>query len=102
MGEGKPMKLLNRKHLGPPGTPLPPNAVYIGRRNLYYRMPQSKWASPFTGRDAVPRYRERLLATPEQMAALPELHGKDLVCWCAPRRPCHGEVLMELLEAADG
>jgi hypothetical protein len=26
---------------------------------------------------------------------LPELHSRDLVCWCAPL-PCHGDVLLEL------
>src|SRR5215831_6014372 len=31
----------------------------------------------------------------ELMAALPELRGKDLACWCSPE-PCHGEVLLEL------
>jgi hypothetical protein len=30
------------------------------------------------------------------MAALPELAGKHLVCWCAPLK-CHAEVLIELV-----
>ena len=29
------------------------------------------------------------------LAALHELRGKNLVCWCAPKR-CHAEVLIEL------
>jgi hypothetical protein len=29
------------------------------------------------------------------MAALHELRGKDLVCWCAPER-CHAWVLIKL------
>jgi hypothetical protein len=29
------------------------------------------------------------------MQALPELRGRDLVCWCAPCA-CHGDVLIEL------
>jgi hypothetical protein len=29
------------------------------------------------------------------MAALHELAGRDLVCWCAPL-PCHGDVLLRL------
>ena len=33
--------------------------------------------------------------TPELMAALPELRGKDLACWCSPE-PCHGAVPLEL------
>jgi hypothetical protein len=32
------------------------------------------------------------------MAALHELRGKELVCWCAPER-CHAEVLIELANA---
>jgi hypothetical protein len=34
------------------------------------------------------------------MAALPEFRGKDLVCWCAPEE-CHGDVLLELVNASD-
>jgi hypothetical protein len=30
-----------------------------------------------------------------RVAALHELRGKNLVCWCAPER-CHAEVLIEL------
>lgn len=32
---------------------------------------------------------------PRTAAALPELAGKTLGCWCAPR-PCHGDVLVRL------
>jgi Domain of unknown function (DUF4326) len=32
---------------------------------------------------------------PSLIAALHELRGKHLVCWCAPER-CHAEVLIEL------
>jgi hypothetical protein len=32
---------------------------------------------------------------PKVLTALPELRGRDLVCWCAPL-PCHGDVLLEL------
>ena len=28
------------------------------------------------------------------MAALPELRGKDLLCWCAPEA-CHGDLLLK-------
>lgn len=67
--------------------------VYIGR--------PSKWGNPFViGRDGtreevVAKYREWLLQQPELMAALPELKGKVLACWCAPEL-CHGHVLVEL------
>jgi len=32
------------------------------------------------------------------MAALPELRGKVLGCWCAPKA-CHGDVLVSLANA---
>ena len=93
-----------KKDLGPPGTPLPANAVYIGRRNPRYGSPASEWADRIgfaatarvRGDREVPR-----LDRSEARPALPELKGKDLVCWCAPER-CHGEVLLELLEQMDG
>jgi hypothetical protein len=35
------------------------------------------------------------------MAALSELRGKDLICWCAPEA-CHADVLLELANPAPG
>lgn len=32
--------------------------------------------------------------------ALDELRGKDLACWCPLERPCHADVLLELVLAA--
>ena len=77
-----------------------PNEVYIGRqtRNGWKK---SRWANPFKlSRDGDPAaviamYRRWLMQRPVLLAALPELHGKDLVCWCAPEA-CHGDVLLEL------
>lgn len=37
--------------------------------------------------------RERLLRT------LPELRGRDLMCWCPPDQPCHADVLIEMANA---
>ena len=60
--------------------------------------PQS---NPFViGRDGsrdevIAKYRAWIVRQPELMAALPELRGKSLLCWCAPER-CHADVLMEL------
>src|SRR4051794_35653764 len=79
---------------------LGPNEAYIGRhpRNGWRK---SKWATPFKlSRDAdrdlvIAMYRRWLLHRPDLLAALPELRGKDLVCWCAPEA-CHGDVLIEL------
>jgi hypothetical protein len=74
-----------------------PYDVYIGRG--------SKWGNPYKvgaiksyDRDTVIRlYREWILGRPELVAALPELSGKVLGCWCAPR-PCHGDVLVSLVD----
>lgn len=81
-------KVLNKKRSG-----VPVGAIYIGR--------PSKWGNPFViGKDGtrdevIAKYRTYLLRDAQLMAALPELRGKDLVCWCAPCA-CHGDVLLEL------
>lgn len=71
-------------------------AIYIGR--------PSKWGNPFViGADG---YREQVVAAyrawiqdqPHLLDALPELAGKTLVCFCAPKA-CHGDVLADLVEA---
>ena len=67
--------------------------VYIGQT--------SKWGHPFAiGRDGmreqvIERYERWLLERPALSAALAELCGKVLGCWCAPRA-CHGDVLVRL------
>lgn len=78
--------------------------VYIGRAVPRRRLKGSKWANPFpisaelSRQGAVDKYRAWLSTQKELIAALPELYGKDLICWCAPE-PCHGQVLLEWLEA---
>lgn len=70
--------------------------VYIGR--------PSKWGNSFAiGRDGtrakvIEKYRAWVLQQPELLAALYELKGKILGCWCAPLA-CHGGVLAELADA---
>ncbi len=67
--------------------------VYIGR--------PSTWGNPYEiGKDGdretvIRKYREYLLSNPTLVAQLPELEGKTLGCWCAPKA-CHGDVLVEL------
>jgi Domain of unknown function (DUF4326) len=81
-------RLLNKRRVE-----VAPYAVYIGR--------PSKWGNPFEiGRDGtraevIAKHRAWLCDQPELMAALPELKGRDLLCWCAPLA-CHGNTLMEL------
>jgi hypothetical protein len=67
--------------------------VYVGR--------PSKWGNPFAiGRDGprdevIAKHRAWIARQPSLMAALHELRGKNLGCWCAPQR-CHAEVPIEL------
>jgi hypothetical protein len=95
--------LINLTH-----KPRPAFDVYIGRAQFcgteYFE--PSPWANPFSWRklgrqEALRRYEERLLNTPELLERLPELEGKVLACWCAPR-PCHGHVLLRLIEERRG
>ena len=57
------------------------------------------WGNPFRiGPDGsrlvvVVKYKRWLPTRPDLMAALGELRGRDLLCWCAPDL-CHGNVLM--------
>jgi hypothetical protein len=81
-----------------------PYDVYIGRQNPRYRVRRSKWANPFKiGPDGdreqvLAKYRAWLQEHPELLAALPELRGKVLGCWCKPLA-CHGDILAELAES---
>jgi hypothetical protein len=77
-----------------------PYDAYIGR--------PSKWGNPFSHlpntlaqyrvanrEEAIRSYEAWLKSQPELLAALPELRGKVLGCWCAPQA-CHGDVLLQL------
>jgi hypothetical protein len=72
--------------------------VYIGR--------PSKWGNPFEiGKDGdratvIRKYREWVVSQPRLMAALHELQGKVLGCWCSPKA-CHGDVLASLANGSD-
>jgi hypothetical protein len=78
--------------------------IYIGRqaRGGYK---QSKWANPYTiGPDGtrdqvIAKYEAYLQTRPDLLAALPELRGKVLGCWCKPLA-CHGDVLARLADEA--
>jgi hypothetical protein len=77
-----------------------PYDVYIGRGR------GSVWGNPYRiGEDGdrqtvIRKYREYLHSGPSLMAKVPELTGKTLGCWCAPKA-CHGDVLVELLEGGE-
>jgi uncharacterized protein DUF4326 len=70
-----------------------PYDVYIGRGG--------KWGSPLkigvhgTREQVIDLYEQWLLNQPHLMAAISELTGNTLGCWCAPHA-CHGEVLTRL------
>ena len=74
--------------------------VYIGRG--------SKWGNHFAiGKDGtreqvIAKYRKWITAPRNWTLRrdLPELKGKVLGCWCAPKA-CHGDVLIELVEELD-
>ena len=82
-------KVLNARQVGKLSTA---DRVYVGR--------PSKWGNPFViGRDGsrdevIAKYRAWIVRQPALMAALPELRGKSLICWCSPNR-CHADVLIE-------
>jgi len=62
----------------------------------------SKWGNPFQiGRDGdrqrvIQMYEVHVRRRPDLLAALPELVGKRLGCYCKPEA-CHGDVLVKLL-----
>ena len=68
--------------------------IYIGRG--------SKWGNPFIigkdgDRDEVcDLYEKQYINNPTFIATVKQnLKGKDLVCFCAPKR-CHGDFLLEV------
>jgi hypothetical protein len=69
--------------------------VYIGRGSV--------WGNPFkigkhgTREEVIAKYEEYILSNSELLERLPELKGKVLGCWCAPRL-CHGDILVRLLQ----
>lgn len=71
--------------------------VYIGR--------PSKWGNPYeigkdgTREEVIDKYEKYILNSPV-LADIEELRGKVLGCWCSPL-PCHGDVLIKLLESSN-
>lgn len=69
------------------------SGVYVGRPSRW----GNPWSTPEDGprTEVIERYARWLLTQPDLLAALPELAGHHLVCWCAPL-PCHADVLLFL------
>lgn len=93
------------------------NNVNIGRRGIViikddeetcrYPKTDSKWANKFkvgkdgTREECIEKYRQYILKKIEKNPEkynIEELRGKKLGCWCKPD-PCHGDVLIEILNA---
>ena len=84
-------RVLNKRTHG-----IPAGAVYVGR--------PTRWGNPFhmhseVARNLVCDQYENWIMAPEQLsdrvAIRRELRGKDLVCWCAPKR-CHADTLLRI------
>ncbi len=86
--------------------------VRIQRYDVFIGRP-SKWGSPYTHlrgetlarylvrtrAEAVEMYRDWIQTQPQLLAALHELKGKRLGCYCRDDGPCHGHILAELADA---
>ena len=81
-----------------------PRVVRIGK-NLGVRVDRgTNWGNPFIMRNNTINERNRVCNLFEQYAVwrlsieldwLDMLYGKNLACWCAPKR-CHAETLLRL------
>lgn len=90
------------------GWRMPPDTVYVGR--------PSKWGNPFVVGEPNPYIPDRQVEdrrhaynlyvghAPLQArlfsAAMQELRGKDLACWCPLDQPCHADMLLEVVNFA--
>ena len=80
------------------------DAVYVGRASPRRGLAESAFGNPFiegrhgTRAEVIEKYRSWLLGRQELLLRLPELRGRRLACWCSPL-PCHGDVLVELVDA---
>jgi hypothetical protein len=68
----------------------------------------TKWANPHrptlrsaeANAAAVAAYEQHLAEHPELLAAARrELADKDLACWCALDLPCHGDILLRVIQS---
>ena len=75
--------------------------LYIGRP--FAEFPESIWANRYrigpdgSREDVVKQYELDTRRNLRLMAAVPDLTGLDLGCWCYPN-PCHGHVLLKLVQ----
>ena len=78
-----------------------PQNIYIGRKTEF--LEASKWANPFAisytnnRESVVSKFEQYIRNNCELLKDIQELKGKNLGCWCHPKR-CHGTVLKQLLQ----
>jgi hypothetical protein len=80
--------------------------VYIGRGsgfgNPYTHEKNTMGRYVGSREKAVEMYREYVLSHPGLIENIKSLKGKVLGCWCktpeSPNIPCHGDVIIEILE----
>lgn len=103
--------------VGQKGWKLPPNAVFVGKRDPSSVPPKDHappgyrftfgrmYANPWDWRDfegdpdprlsAKQKYHDYLVQYPELVLEVRrELSARDLVCWCRLDQPCHADVLL--------
>ena len=78
-----------------------PKNVYIGRKK--YPLEASKWANPYpiskteNRETVVNRFEFYIRNNGQLLKDIHQLKGKNLGCWCAPKR-CHGNILQQLVK----
>jgi hypothetical protein len=89
------------------GWRMPENTVKVDRTTRYgnpFKVTEDRteadvamafhtWLTVDSCHAGIPERRAALLA------ALPQLRGKNLACWCKLGEPCHADVLLELANA---
>jgi hypothetical protein len=85
-----------------------PNNVYVARGGIVFidgqRFPKvgSIWANPFKNQDnVIEKYEEYIrkkIIDENLTEELLKLKGKNLGCWCFGKKPCHGEILVKLID----
>lgn len=80
---------------------MPKNTIYVGR--------PSRWGNPFIPNEengglnleeCIKSYAGAVEITlKEYPDYLDELKGKDLACWCELTKPCHADVLLDMLNS---
>ena len=82
--------------------PTPHYTLYIGRKNHWLDLEQSKWANPFIMKnegqraEVIAQYEAYIRSRPDLLKDLKELEGQILGCYCKSYKNCHGDVLIKL------